>query len=555
MSYVALYRAYRPQAFSEVSGQEHIVKTIKNAIINEKVAHAYLFNGPRGTGKTSVAKIIAKAINCPNQKDGEPCNECEICKGITKGNVTDVIEIDAASNNGVDEIREIRDKVKYLPAICKYKVYIIDEVHMLSTGAFNALLKTLEEPPMHAIFILATTEVHKIPLTIISRTQRFDFRGVSQKDIISRLNYVAEKENIEISRDAVELIAASSDGGMRDALSLLDEAVSYAGTKVDKKAVYDVSGNVDQDSLIELGKKIYAKDIPSVLEALNKIIDLGKEIPKIASDLIAFYRDMLLYKNNPNSSRLIYKNDDFVELAKRISNQRIYFYLNTLNEAQNNMKFTNHKQTYLELAAVKMSDFKEQISIDTKDEIDALKEKVLHLEKELKTRPIISQEDKTNIVIKQDDNKKYVTTEMIAKILNNGDIAGKKEIAEAIKTVNDKDTMLVKQLQMASVVACSVDKIAILVFQTISKCDYMMQVKNKKKVLELLNKDKNLLEDYYAIPLNIWEEIKQEFVKKIKTTSKPTLDSRNIGVAIYEDNIKEDSEILSEIFGNQIEFK
>ena len=274
MAYVALYRAYRPQSFKEVSGQEHIVRTLQNAIINNKVAHAYLFSGPRGTGKTTIAKIMAKSINCPNSRDGEPCNECEICKGITKGMISDVVEIDAASNNGVDEIRDIRDKVKYLPSEGKYKVYIIDEVHMLSTGAFNALLKTLEEPPVHAIFILATTEPHKIPATILSRCQRFDFRGVGVKEIIERIKFISKNEKIEISNEAIELIAECAEGGMRDALSLLDEAISFAGSKVEVSDVYQVSGAVDLDNMLEVASDVLEKDSSKVLSSLEKIIDL-----------------------------------------------------------------------------------------------------------------------------------------------------------------------------------------------------------------------------------------------------------------------------------------
>ncbi|EGS4843797.1 DNA polymerase III subunit gamma/tau, partial [Listeria monocytogenes] len=246
MAYQALYRVFRPQSFQDVVGQEHVTKTLKNAIVQNKTSHAYLFSGPRGTGKTSAAKIFAKAINCEHGHDGEPCNECEICKGTTDGSIPDVLEIDAASNNGVEEIRDIREKVKYAPTVAKYKVYIIDEVHMLSTGAFNALLKTLEEPPKHVIFILATTEPHKLPLTIISRVQRFDFKRITTQDIIGRLKFILEEEKIPYDEKALMIVARAAEGGMRDALSLLDQVISYGSEEVTVEDALEITGSVAQ---------------------------------------------------------------------------------------------------------------------------------------------------------------------------------------------------------------------------------------------------------------------------------------------------------------------
>ena len=251
MAYQALYRKWRPQKFEDMVGQTAVTKTLKNAIIHHKTSHAYLFTGPRGTGKTSAAKIFAKAINCLNPKDGEPCNDCLLCKGITEGTIGDVIEIDAASNNGVEEIRDIRDKARYAPTQATYKVYIIDEVHMLSTGAFNALLKTLEEPPKNVIFILATTEPHKIPATIISRTQRFDFRRITNDEIIQRLRYILEQEEITYEEEALSVIARCANGGMRDALSLLDQVISFSDDKVSFEQAIQVSGSLTDDLMIE----------------------------------------------------------------------------------------------------------------------------------------------------------------------------------------------------------------------------------------------------------------------------------------------------------------
>ena len=565
MAYMALYRAYRPQAFKEVSGQEHIVRTILNAIINNKVAHAYLFSGPRGTGKTTIAKIMAKAINCPNCKDGEPCNECEICKGITKGMISDVVEIDAASNNGVDEIRDIRDKVKYLPSEGKYKVYIIDEVHMLSTGAFNALLKTLEEPPVHAIFILATTEPHKIPATILSRCQRFDFRGVGNKEIISRINFIAKEENIKIADEAIELIAECAEGGMRDALSLLDEAISFAGDMVKVEDVYQVSGAVNLDNMLDVAECVLDKDSGKVLTALEKIIDLGKEIPKICNDLISFYRDMLIYKNNPKGEKALYNNKDFIKLAKKTSNQKIYFYLNVLNEAQNNMKFTNQKRTYLELALVKMSDYLEQISVDNSSMISELEAKIAELEARINNlgrAPIkeITPTIDTPVVQKRNTDFNYIEIGMIENVLNNGNVSKKKILINKLAQIksNKKDRLVSANLEEASVVACSEDE-CIITFNQIFLCDFMMQKENRNKVLSLINSDEKLITNYYAIPTNVWDMILQDYTTKFKSgIRKPQLAHINIDVRLYNEEQVQESEmekLAHDFFGNNVSFE
>lgn len=568
MAYVALYRAYRPQTFKDVCGQEHIVHTLKNAIINNKVAHAYLFCGPRGTGKTTIAKIMAKAMNCPNERDGEPCNTCDICKGINKGMITDIVEIDAASNNGVDEIREIRDKVKYLPSEGKYKVYIIDEVHMLSTGAFNALLKTLEEPPMHVIFILATTEPQKIPATILSRCQRFDFRGVSNKEIIHRINYIAKEEKIEVEDEAVRLIAECAEGGMRDALSLFDEAISYSTEKVSVTDVYQVSGAVDLDNILKLAECILSKNAANTLNALEVIVDLGKEIPKICNDLIAFYRDMLLYKADYKSDKAIYDNKAFITLSRKISNQKIYFYLNVLNEAQNNMKFTNQKRTYLELALVKMSDHVEQVSIDNTELIAKLESKLKELEGKVKTlqfapSPVVV--DATAVsneaIIEQVRNEEFhfIKTAMIAEVLNNGNINKRKILQKRLEEIKNskKERLLANTLISCAGVACSNNK-AVLTLEQNPQCDFVMKKEQKCKILALINKDEHLIDDYYAIPQNIWEILLQEYTKQFRGgNKKPTLPDINIDVRLYDEEECESEmkKITQEIFGDLVKFE
>jgi len=397
MAYKALYRTYRPANFDEIAGQEHITKTFRNALLKNKIAHAYLFSGPRGTGKTSIAKIIAKAVNCEKAPVENPCNECDICLGIENNTINDVIEIDAASNNGVDEIREIRDKVKYLPGVCRYKVYIIDEVHMLSTGAFNALLKTLEEPPKHVIFILATTEPHKIPATIHSRCQRFDFRGVSIPDMIKTLNTIIKKENIGIEKEAVKVIAESAEGGMRDAISLLDQVVSYSNENVTTSDVHAIRGTVSNEKLLKIANAIYENNSVEAIKQLDDLIMLGKEAPRLVENLIKFYRDLLIYKNvsTEYDDHLIYKNESFIELSKKVSNNMIFYYIDCLNKAQNDMKWTSNAKLYMELALIKMVDKVEKQEIYYDDEIASIKTRIDTLNEK------IDEVNSSHVVIKE----------------------------------------------------------------------------------------------------------------------------------------------------------
>lgn len=355
----ALYRVYRPKTFGDVVGQEHIVKTLKNQIKNNNIGHAYLFSGTRGTGKTSTAKIFARAVNCLNPINEEPCNECEICIDTLNDNIMDIVEIDAASNNSVDDIRELRESVKYTPSKAKYKVYIIDEVHMLSQGAFNALLKMLEEPPSYVIFILATTEPHKIPATILSRCQRFDFKRVSSKDIASRMSYICKKENIEAEEKALSLIARNSQGALRDALSILDQCISFGNEKIEYNDVIELLGTVNIDELFELSQSIIDENTKKSLEILNEFIIWGKDIRNLINDLIDHFRNLMVCKVSKDLDEIISLPEESIERLKEQSQNvninDLIRILNILSETQDSMKSSSNTRILAEVTIMKIA--------------------------------------------------------------------------------------------------------------------------------------------------------------------------------------------------------
>ena len=364
MGYTALYRKFRPTTFSEMVGQDHITRTLRNQIIANRVGHAYLFNGGRGTGKTSSAKILARAINCLNPKDGEPCNECEICKAALNGSLTDIVEMDAASNNSVEDIRSIREEVNFLPTKAKYRVYIIDEVHMLSTGAFNALLKTLEEPPEHVKFILATTEPQKLPATILSRCQRFDFKRISNEDIIKRLKVVCNESNIEISEGALNIIAVLSEGAMRDALSILERCIQDGENKIDENKIKDLVGIPKLSYVNSIISAILEYDLDEVVKSTNQILNEGKDLDNFLWEMIKYVKDILVYKSCKNLE--LYTQDEILiinNLANKYSNERLIELIYELSELQNNMKWSTQKSILFQAGMIKLC-YKKSQTVD-----------------------------------------------------------------------------------------------------------------------------------------------------------------------------------------------
>ena len=392
MSYTALYRKFRPDSFQDVKGQDAIVRTLKNQIRAQRIAHAYLFCGTRGTGKTTVAKILAKAVNCEHPIDGNPCNECETCKAIAAGNSMNVIEIDAASNNGVDNIREIREEVAYSPTSGKYKVYIIDEVHMLSIGAFNALLKTLEEPPSYVIFILATTEAHKIPITILSRCQRYDFKRIARTTIVDRLRELMDEEQVEVEDKALRYIAKKGDGSMRDALSLLDQCIAfYLGEKLTYEHVLDVLGAVDTDEFSKLLREVLDGDVTQVILHLENMIMQGRDLTQLVNDFTWYLRNLLLLKSSDNMEDVLDVSAENLEQLKEeaamVRDDTLMRYIRIFSELQNQIKYAGSKRVMLEVALIKLC--RPQME---QDQLSVL-ERVRRLEKQLVSGVVVRQQD------------------------------------------------------------------------------------------------------------------------------------------------------------------
>ncbi|CEV57109.1 DNA polymerase III subunits gamma and tau [Streptococcus pneumoniae] len=523
--YQALYRKYRSQNFSQLVGQEVVAKTLKQAVEQEKISHAYLFSGPRGTGKTSVAKIFAKAMNCPNQVGGEPCNNCYICQAVTDGSLEDVIEMDAASNNGVDEIREIRDKSTYAPSLARYKVYIIDEVHMLSTGAFNALLKTLEEPTQNVVFILATTELHKIPATILSRVQRFEFKSIKTQDIKGHIHYILEKENISSEPEAVEIIARRAEGGMRDALSILDQALSLTqGNELTTAISEEITGTISLSALDDYVAALSQQDVPKALSCLNLLFDNGKSMTRFVTDLLHYLRDLLIVQTGGENT---HHSSVFVEnLALHQKNLFEMIRLATVSLAD--IKSSLQPKIYAEMMTVRLAEIKSEPALSgaVENEIATLRQEVARLKQELsnagavpkQVAPAPSRPATGKTVYRVDRNK---VQSILQEAVENPDLARQNLIrlqnawGEVIESLGGPD----KALLVGSQPVAANEHHAILAFESNFNAGQTMKRDNLNTMFgNILSQAAGFSPEILAISMEEWKEVRAVFSAKAKSS-------------------------------------
>lgn len=594
MAYQALYRKWRPRTFDSVIGQESITDTLKNAIKRGKVSHAFLFAGPRGTGKTSCAKIFAKALNCTNLQDGEPCNECANCIAADKGSMPDIMEIDAASNNGVDEIREIRDKVKYAPTEGKYKVYIIDEVHMLSMGAFNALLKTLEEPPEHVVFILATTELQKVPATIISRTQRYNFKRISKDDLEKRMKYILDQENIKYEDKALAVIAQVADGGMRDALSILDQLLSYEKESVNYQDALEITGFAAKENIEKILLALLEQNPESALKLAQTELAQGASSKNILDELIEMATKSLMLIKAGDDNQSTFLSEDFVQKIKDIPTNIFYRLITLANKALNDLRYTNQQQIPLEVFLVEAGSKQEEqvasstaapvqaapakVNTNMQAELAALKKQVVDLTQQiskLSNKPILAKDQVFHLDTAVPKTSPKITKKTIVKEVKKSPRKIKKTTAENRKQVyhvlenaTKEDLTTIKNVwpDLQSVLEVSekalldvLEPVAASPDQVVMKCKYTLWFENASDG-DLLDKLTDLIEKFakhsygiVLVPDDDWLAVRKEFVESHK---EELLAKKKQQIENKES--KENSEIVNkakDLFGDAVTIK
>ena len=521
--YQALYRKYRSQNFSQLVGQEVVARTLKQAVEQDKISHAYLFSGPRGTGKTSVAKIFAKAMNCPNQVGGEPCNNCYICQAVTDGSLEDVIEMDAASNNGVDEIRDIRDKSTYAPSIAQYKVYIIDEVHMLSTGAFNALLKTLEEPTPNVVFILATTELHKIPATILSRVQRFEFKSIKTQDIRDHIFLILEKEGIDYETEAVEIIARRAEGGMRDALSILDQALSLTQEATLTTAVSEeITGTISLSALDHYVAALAQKDVPGALQNLDLIFENGKSMTRFVVDLLQYLRDILIVQAGGENTH----HSDAFERNLALPQDVLFEMISLATKSLADIKASLQPKIYAEMMTIRLAEIDSQpeLSGEVAEELSSLREEVIRLKQALanvgsnpkQTVSTPSRPTNSKSIYRVDRNK---VQSILQEAVENPDLARQNLIrlqnawGEVIESLSGPD----KALLAGSKPVAANEHHAILAFESNFNAGQTMKRDNLNTMFgNILSRAAGFSPEILAISMEEWKEVRAAFSSRAK---------------------------------------